>query len=423
MADKTEDLARVDTLLTDLFPLSRSITGDGTRATLRRIGTEVPLAIVEVPTGTPVLDWTVPDEWNLHSARLFGPGGEVVVDSAVHNLHVVSYSEPARGTFVLDDLQERLHSLPDQPDLVPYRTSYYRRTWGFCLADDVRRTLEPGDYAVEIDASLEPGALSYGECFVPGRQRDEVLITTHVCHPSMANDNLSGIAAAVALARWALSEQRELSYRFLFIPATIGAITWLAGHRDTVHHIRHGLVLAGLGDAGPLLYKRSRRGTAVVDRAMEQLLSGQGAAIDWYPYGYDERQFNSPGFDLPIGRLSRTMHGTYPEYHTSGDDLTFVDAGRILEAVTVVTELFDVLEGGLVPRNLAPFGEPQLGRRDLYRSTGGALDAKSVEMAYLWLLSLADGDTDVVEIAARSGLPLPTVVAAATDLRRAELLA
>jgi aminopeptidase-like protein len=412
----------VGRLLADLFPLNRSITGDGTRATLARIGRELPLEIVEVPTGTPVLDWTVPDEWNLRSATLHGPDGSVVADASVLNLHVVNYSTPHAGRYDLTELGPRLHSLPDRPDLVPYRTSYYRPDWGFCLTDRARVALTPGAYDVAIDATLAPGSLTYGELFIPGSTRDEVIVTTHVCHPSMANDNLSGIAAAIAVARWVLQHDRRLSYRFVFMPATIGAITWLAGHRDDVTHIRHGLVLAGLGDTGPLLYKRSRRGTAIVDRAMAHLLKGRGTTIDWYPYGYDERQFNSPGFDLPVGRLSRTMHGTYPEYHTSGDNLEFVSAGRILEAATVVVELLDVLDSDLVPRNLEPYGEPQLGRRQLYRSTGGAIDNKSAEMAYLWLLSLADGSTDLVEIASRAELPLPTIVAAARDLHAAGLL-
>ena len=414
--------AWVDRLLGDLFPFDRSITGEGTRASLRRVADELPLEIVEVPSGTPVLDWTVPDEWNLRSARLHGPDGTLVADASELNLHVVNYSIPQHAQLDLEELTPRLHSLPDRPHLIPYRTSYYRPEWGFCIAEEVRAGLPAGTYDVAIDTEIGPGSLSYGELFIPGATRDEVLITTHVCHPSMANDNLSGIAAAACVGRWILQDERRLSYRLLFIPATIGAITWLGLHRDDTAHIRHGLVLAGLGDAGPLLYKRSRRGNSVTDRAMAHLLRGRGTTIDWYPYGYDERQFNSPGFDLPVGRLSRTMHGTYPEYHTSGDDLGFVAADQILAAARVVIELLDVLESDLVPRNLEPYGEPQLGRRQLYRSTGGTMDAKSTEMAYLWLLSLADGSTDLVEIAARAELPLPTLVAAARDLSAAGLL-
>ena len=409
-------------LLADLFPLMRSITGEGSRATLRRIAAELPITVVEVPTGTPVLDWTVPNEWNVSAAALRAPDGSIVADVAALNLHLVGYSTPIRGQFDLAQLSDHLHSLPEQPDVVPYRTSYYRSSWGFCLQDRVRAAMPPGRYDVDIDATLQPGSLSYGELFIPGAVRDEVLISTHTCHPSLANDNLSGIAAAVGIGRWLLQEPRRLSYRILFIPATIGAITWLALHREDTHHVKHGVVLAGLGDAGPLLYKRSRQGAAVVDRAMDHLLRGRGSSIDWYPYGYDERQFNSPGFDLPIGRLSRTMHGTYPEYHTSGDDLDFVDAHQIVRAAGVVAELIDTLDSDLTPRNLEPYGEPQLGRRNLYRTKAGWLDAKSTEMAYLWLLSLADGSTDLVEIAVRSDLPLPVLVAAASDLRNAGLL-
>lgn len=409
-----------DALMAELFPICRSITGDGTRATLRRIAREIPLELHEVPSGTRVLDWTVPDEWNLRYGRLRDPSGATVADTADTWLHVVNYSEPISATVDLADL--RLHSLPDRPSLTPYRTTYYTRTWGFCLPDERRLRLEPGAYEVDIAASLEPGSLTYGELLVPGRVRDEVLISAHVCHPSMANDNLSGIAAAVELARWAVGGGHRLTYRFVFAPATIGAITWLAGHREEVTHIRYGLVLSGLGDPGPLTYKRSRRGDATVDRLMAHLLRGRGTTMDWYPYGYDERQFCSPGFDLPVGRLSRTTHGTYPEYHTSADDLAFVRTSQILDAVDVVRELFELLESGPMPRNLAPYGEPRLGVRGLYRRMGGAVDQRSSEMAFLWLLSLADGEHDLAEIAERASLDLPTILSAARALREAGLL-
>ncbi|MBV9142460.1 MAG: DUF4910 domain-containing protein [Pseudonocardiales bacterium] len=416
------DEKMVGTLMADLFPLSRSITGDGTRATLRRIGAEIPLDVYEVPSGAPVLDWTVPDEWNLHRAVLRDPAGEMVVDTADNNLHVVNYSEPVRGEFDLAELSLRLYSLPDRPTLIPYRTSYYHRTWGFCLSDERRAVLGRGRYQVDIDVSLGPGALTYGELLVPGRVPDEVLVSTHVCHPNMANDNLTGIAAAVTLACWALRDMRRLTYRFLFVPATIGALAWLAAHKEALPPIAHGLVLTGLGDTGPLVYKRSRRGDAPVDQAMTYLVRGRGTTVDWYPYGYDERQYCSPGFDLPVGRLTRAVHGTYPEYHTSGDNLSFVRPEQVVAAADVVLELFDILETGLVPRNLSPYGEPQLGRRDLYRRMGGTANLKSAEMAYLWVLSLADGGHDLMEIAGRAGLPLPTIVMAAQALRAVGLL-
>ena len=415
---------RISRLMADLFPLNRSITGGGTRATLARIGQEVAgLQVHEVPSGTEVLDWRVPDEWNLRRARLIGPNG-VVVDTADSNLHIVGYSAPAQTEISLEDLQPRLHSLKTQPTVVPYRTSYYERTWGFCLTDQVRSTLQPGQYMVDIDTSLEPGALSYGELVVPGRRRDEILISTHVCHPSLANDNLTGIAAAVAIAAWAVSSQRDFTYRILFLPATIGAVTWLARNRDVLTSIRHGVVLTGLGDPGHLTYKRSRRGDTSFDRLMTHVVQELGGrSVDWSPYGYDERQFCSPGFDLPVGRLSRTPHGTYPEYHTSADNLSFVSPTQVGEAIDALIGAFELIEEGIVPRNLAPYGEPQLGRRGLFRHLGGSLDAASTETAVLWLLSLGDGAHDLMEIADRSQLPLAVLRDAARALQRVNLLA
>lgn len=412
----------VTDLMTELYPLCRSITGNGTRATLAALARECDLISHEVSTGTEVLDWRIPYEWNLRKAVLSGPQG-IIADTASTNLHIVGYSEPIRGDFDLGALTEHLHSLPGQPAVIPYRTSYHARTWGFCLAHEALAALAPGRYTVEIDASLQPGALSYGELFVPGRQREEILVSTHVCHPSMANDNLTGIAATAALAQWAVAETREFSYRFLFLPATIGAITWLARNRDNVEWIRHGLVLTGLGDQAPLAYKRSRRGDAPIDRLMSHLLRDDGHVLEWTPYGYDERQFCSPGFDLPVGRLSRAPHGTYPQYHTSGDNLSFVDPAQVTAAIDLILKAFDAIETGLMPRSLAPFGEPQLGRRGLFRSVGGALDENSQEYALLWVLSLADGAHDLVAVAERSGLPLDDVLRAARLLRGAGLLA
>lgn len=418
------DDAWLTALMADLFPLSRSITGDGTRATLARVRREIALTVHEVPTGTSVLDWSVPEEWNLRRARLIAPDGSVAVDTADSNLHVVGYSTPVRGEYALVDLLPRLHSLPSHPELVPYRTSYHVRDWGFCLSQQTRAALLPGRYGVEIDTSLAPGSLSYGELLVPGRVRDEVLITTHICHPSLANDNLTGIAAATVLARWAVRESHRHTYRFLFLPATIGAVTWLARNQDATAHVRYGLVLTGLGDPAPLTYKSSRRGNTAMDRLMSHLVTHSGGTTkDWYPYGYDERQFCSPGFDLPVGRLSRAMHGTYPQYHTSADDLSFVSGGQVRAAVAIVLAAFDAIESGLVPRSLAPYGEPQLGRRGLFRGLGGTLEKTSSEYALLWLLSLADGEHDLVAVAERSGLTLREVMTAAEALRAAGLLA
>jgi aminopeptidase-like protein len=412
----------VGQLLSDLFPLCRSITGHGNRATLRRLAREVPLVTEEVRSGVSVLDWTVPPEWNLRRATLRDPDGTLVADTENCNLHLVGYSRPIRGDLTLDQLGPHLHSVPDAPTAVPYRTAYYADTWGFCLSQQVRDRLRPGRYQVEVDTTIQAGSLSYGELVVPGATDREILVSTHICHPSMANDNLSGIAVAVLLARWALAAPRRRTYRFLFVPGTIGSITWLAMNPEAVDRVAHGLVLTGLGDDGPITYKPSRRGDTSTDRVLAEAVGDRGAVLDWYPYGYDERQYSSPGFDLPVGRLSRRVHGTYPEYHTSLDDLDFVSVDRIVEAAAVAIDALEELDRRRQPVNLSPRGEPQLGRRGLFSRIGGALTNASAEASYLWLLALADGDIDLTEMAERSGLDLDQVEAAAERLAEVGLL-
>ncbi len=420
-----ERAGRMRELMTDLYPLCRSITGPGARATLDRIAAEVPIDVHHVPSGTQVLDWTVPDEWSIRDAYVADATGRRVVDFQVSNLHVVNYSEPVSVRLSLDELLPRLHSLPDRPSLVPYRTSYYNRTWGFCLSHDELTGLTEGSYDVHIDATLSPGLLSYGELVIPGDSPDEILITTHICHPSLANDNLSGIAAAIEIGR-ELSDgaTHRHTFRLLFIPGTIGSICWLAANADVVPRITAGLVLTGLGDASGFTYKRSRRGDTAIDQAAAHVLRAHAgsAVIDFSPYGYDERQFCSPGYDLPVGRLTRGVHGEYPQYHTSGDDLAFVDDGRLDESVDTVLSILAAVDGNAVVRNLAPHGEPQLGRRGLYSAMGGALDNRSVEVGYLWVLSLADGTHDLLTIAERSGLSMAVIVEAARRLEAAGLL-
>lgn len=417
------------------FPLCRSITGDGVRATLDLI--EAELADVatelgprfrferhEVATGTPVLDWTVPNEWNLVRATLDGPDGRVL-DSDDCNLHVVSYSCPIDAEMDLEELRPHLHALPDRPDAIPYRTSYYKETWGLCLSQRTLDGLSPGRYRVVIDASLAPGHLSYAEATLAGRSQDEFLLTTHICHPSMANDNLSGIAAVTEAAR-RLADRPPLAttVRMLFIPGTIGSITWLARNPDAVDRITAGLVVAGAGHRAPATYKRSRRGTARIDSVMSRLVEASGGeVIDYYPYGYDERQFCSPGFDLPVGRLSRSIHGTYPEYHTSADDLTFVDDETLGHTASLIVAAIEAFDREPRYRNIAPRGEPQLGRRGLYGTVGGTITSKSDEMAMLWLLAYSDGERSVPDIAAMSGIDVSALQAAATALVAVELLA
>jgi aminopeptidase-like protein len=410
----------------ELYPICRSITGDGLRRSLRILQRIAPLTLHEVKTGTPAFDWVVPREWNLKQARLVGPDGAVVVDAARLNLHVLGYSIPFRGRLSLHELQPHLHSLPEQPSLVPYRTSYYQDDWGFCLSHEQRERLAPGDYEVLIDARLEDGSLSYGELVLPGRSDAEVLISTHCCHPSLANDNLSGMVLAATLARVLRGAPLRHSYRFLFVPGTIGSLTWLALNQQRARRIAHGLVVACVGDAGRLTYKRSRRGDAEIDRAVCHVLSHSGQAYDvrdFTPYGYDERQYCSPGFDLPVGSLTRTPHGEYPEYHTSGDTPALVEPMRLAESLRAYLEVIEVLEGNLTYVNLSPMGEPQLGRRGLYGSVGGRSHAVASQMALLWVLNLCDGTRSLLDVAERSKLPFRDVRRAARALETVGLLA
>jgi aminopeptidase-like protein len=408
----------------DLYPICRSITGDGIRRTLEAIQKRVPLKISEVPTGTEVFDWIVPKEWNIRDAYIKDASGRRVVDFQRSNLHVLNYSIPVRVTMPLIKLKQHLFTLPKQPNLIPYRTSYYKETWGFCLSHNQMLSLVDGDYEVCIDSTLADGHLTYAEYYVPGRSADEVLISTHVCHPSLANDNLSGLTVATALAEFLSGRDLRYSYRFLFVPGTIGAITWLACNRESVGRIRHGLVLTGIGDAGGFHYKKSRQGDAEIDQAVGHVLRQQGEPseiLEFSPYGYDERQYCSPGFNLPVGCLMRSVWGTFPEYHTSADNLDFIRPAQLGASLRLCTAILELLEGNYRYRNLNPFCEPQLGKRNLYRSGGGEAIGDEVN-ARLWVLNFSDGEHSLLDIAERSGLPFSTISDAAGLLHQSGLL-
>jgi aminopeptidase-like protein len=408
-----------------LFPICRSITGDGLRQSLRMVAQVLPLDITEVPSGTPVLDWVVPPEWNIRAAWISDPTGNRVVDFEWSNLHVVSYSVPIEGTFSLEELSPHLHSLSDHPSWVPYRTSYYEENWGFCLSESVFRNLPAGDYEVVIDSSLEAGSLSYGECVLPGWSTEEILVSSHICHPSLANDNLSGVAVATFLAKVLADVEHRYTYRFLFAPGTIGAITWLALNEKITERVRAGLVIACVGDTGGIVYKRSRKGDSPMDRAAAHVLASQGSphrVIDFSPYGNDERQFCSPGFNLPVGALTRSGYNRSERHHTSADDMAAISPESLAGVLQSCLDIFAVLESDLTYVSRCPKGEPQLGRRGLYRSLGGHADRGQMEAAFLWLLSFCDGHHSLLDIATRAGLPLEILREAAVVLERAELL-
>ncbi len=411
--------------IADLFPICRSITGEGVRETIRRIGRRIPLDVSQVPSGTPVLDWIVPREWNIRDAYVADASGKRIIDFRESNLHVVSYSVPFRGRLDLDRLREHTYTVPDHPEWIPYRTSYYSESWGLCLSQRQLEALPEGEYDVCIDTSLSDGHLTYAECYLPGATEDEFLFSCHICHPSLANDNLSGVAVSTFLAERLARVDRRYSYRFLFVPGTIGSLTWLARNEDNVERIRHGLVLACLGNAAGFTFKRSRRGDTEIDRTMEHVLRHavpDQKVIDFDPYGYDERQYCSPGFDLPVGALSRSRHGTFPEYHTSADNLAFVRPAALEEALAVTLKVIEVVEGNGKYRNLSPRGEPQLGRRGLYPSIGGR-NAEVEQMALLWVLNQSDGRHALLDIAERAGMPFAEIRRAADRLLERGLLA
>ena len=408
-----------------LYPICRSITGNGVRETLDMIKEHIPLVITEVRSGTKVFDWTVPLEWNISDAYIKNKKGERVVDFRENNLHVVGYSTPVRGHMSLAELKPHLFTLPDHPDWIPYRTSYYKDNWGFCLTHNQYSQLTEETYEVVIESSLSDGHLSYAECYLEGKTTDEVLISCHVCHPSLCNDNLSGIAVATFLAKELSRWDRHLSYRFLFIPATIGAIAWLALNERQTDRIKHGLVITGVGDEGRITYKKSRRGDSDIDRVFQHVLKHSGSdfrVIDFFPYGYDERQYCSPGFDLPVGCFMRTPHGEYPEYHSSADNLDFVKAGTLADSFTKCKSVFEVLENNLAYLNQSSKCEPQLGRRGLYRAVAGQQEKQSRELTLLWALNGSDGKNTLLDIADRAGIPFSQIYAAAMELVEVGLL-
>jgi aminopeptidase-like protein len=411
--------------MTEIFPICRSITGAGLRDTLQRIGEIIPLQITEVPSGTQVFDWTVPREWNISDAWVADANGERVIDFQRSNLHVVNYSVPVARTLTLEDLRPHLHSLPEHPTWVPYRTSYYAEDWGFCLSEEARQRLSPGHYEAVIDATLEDGSLTYGECVLPGSSGDEIIISSHVCHPSLANDNLSGVAVAAFLAQALMQVDRRLTYRFLFAPGTIGAITWLALNEDRLDSIRGGLVLACVGDPGPLIYKRSRLGHAEIDAAAAHVLRARQQSyevIDFSPYGNDERQFCSPGFDLPVGAITRSGHDRSERHHTSADDLASIAPEALADSLAACLGILRVLEDNARVVSLNPKGEPQLGRRGLYRPFGGRANQATLESALLWVMSYADGEHSLLDVAERAGLPFDDVCEASEALEEADLV-
>jgi aminopeptidase-like protein len=407
-------------LVEELYPIFRSLTGDGVRETLARVARHVPFQIVEVPTGTRVYDWVIPKEWTLRAAWVAETSGRRIVDVAESPLHVLGYSVPFRGRVAVDKLRNHLYALPSRPDWIPYRTAYWEETWGFCVTQGQLENLTEAEYDVCIDASLEPGNLTYGELALAGETDAEVLVSANICHPAQCNDGLSGLALVTMLAKHLQQRPHRYSYRFLLSPGTLGPLAWLWSNEDKLERIRHGLVATCVGDRGRMTYKRSRRGDAEIDEVVAHVLQSAGDDHEirpFVPWGGDERQFCSLGFDLPVGVLTRSPPGEFDEYHSSADDLTCVTREALADSFEKYIAVFDVLERNATYLNLSPKGEPRLGERGLYHRVSGDPSAAGVDQrAVLWVLNASDGNTSLLDIAGRSGLQFSEVQAAAKAL-------
>lgn len=428
---RTAELVAMERTFDRLWPLPRSLTGDGVRRSLDVLAEYIPLSRLEVPSGTAVHDWEIPAEWRVHEAYLVGPDGRRVLDWRDHNLHLVGYSIPFRGRLSRQELNEHLYSLPDLPTAIPYVTSYYRARWGFCLSHEHRAQLPDGEYEVVVDTELTPGSVTIADCVLPGTSRREVLLSTYTCHPMMANNEISGpLLAAFLYRRLELRKQRRLSYRFVFAPETIGAITYLSLRgSELAAVVDAGYVITCVGGPGGLTYKRSRDAPTLADRAVEHVLDhlddevkGSVTTLDFVPTGSDERQYGSPGYRLPVGSLMRTMYGTYPEYHTSLDDKAFVNLENVQRSLDAYESVCLVLDGNETLVNTSPYGEPRLGARGLYPDLTMAGSNVGAADAVFWVLNLCDGNTDLLAIAERSGLPFGSIRAAADALQTVGLL-
>lgn len=412
-------------LVEEFYPICRSITGDGVRETLNIIKKRTGLTVHEVSSGTKVFDWTVPQEWNISDAFVAQRDGSRIIDFTESNLHTVSYSIPVKQRITREELLSRVHTLKDQPEYIPYRTSYYSPAWGFCLQYSRLPELSETQYDVVINSTLEPGSLTYGELFLPGETTDEILLSTHICHPSLANDNCSGMAVLTFIAEALSKCANRYSYRLLFLPGTIGAITWLALNEQKTANIKHGLVISGVGDGGGPTYKRSRRGDAQIDRVMSHSFrhaEHKGTILDYFPYGYDERQYCSPGFDLPVGLFQKSKFGDYAEYHTSGDNLTFVRPAHLKSSYGLISGALQILEEDGFFLNTNPKCEPQLGKRGLYALLGGDKNSAATQMTMLWTLAYADGRHSLLSIAEKAHVPFRDVKRMSDLLREHGLL-
>ncbi len=406
-------------LARELWPLNRSLTGEGLRATLKRIQRELPdMQIHSVPSGSRAFDWTVPDEWTIRSARLIGPDGQAVVDFANNNLHLVGYSEPVSRTLTREELQPHLHSLPEQPDAIPYVTSYYKRRWGFCLTHRQREALKDGEYRVEIDSTLEPGVLNYGELYIAGESEAEIFLSTYVCHPSMANNELSGPMVTTWLAKHIGNRKRRYSYRIVFVPETIGSLVYLSRNLHQMKaRVVAGFNVTCIGDDRVYGHVPSRAGDTLADRAARHVLQHTDPAYRRYSYldrGSDERQYCAPGVDLPVTTITRSKYHEYPEYHTSLDDLELVTPAGLQGGYDALRRSIDIIEANHTYR-VTVLGEPQLGKRGLYPDISIVHDVHPAK-TMMDFIAFCDGRHDLIAIAETIGAPAWDLVPLAEKL-------
>ena len=391
-------------LMSELFPICRSLTGNGVRQTLEILKSHLKINVLEIPTGTEVFDWTVPDEWNIKDAYVLDPDGKKVVDFKESNLHVLGYSEPVDTQLSLKELKKHIYTLPDLPDAVPYLTSYYKRRWGFCMRHRDFLALKDGEYTVKNDSTLKPGFLTLGEAILPGEEKKEIFISCYICHPSMGNDSLSGVVLATLLGKQLTQEKRRYTYRIVFVPETIGAITYLSLNREhLVANVHAGLILSFLGDSGTFRYKKSRRGETEIDRVSEHIMNYRlkgSRVVNFYPHlGSDERQYCSPGFNLPMGLLTRTPYLEYPEYHTSKDDLSFVSEKYLAQSFNVIWDIFRAIELNRAYKNRVQYGEPFLSKHNLVSTLGSQKFIEEGKKELMWVLNYCDGEHDLLDIA------------------------
>lgn len=417
---------RIYDLAARLFPICRSLSGEGVRETLAILGEYIPLEMHHIPSGETLFDWKAPQEWIIREAYIKSADGRRIVDFASNNLHVVNYSIPVHATMPLGELKSYIHTLPEQPDLIPYRTCYHTETWGFCMAHDDLMAMKDETYEVVIDSERRDGFLTRGECVLKGETNETFILSAHLCHPSLANDNCSGLAVLARVGETLKERKTRLTYRLMFGAATFGALAWLQQNESCLDRVKYGLVLSCLGDGGGPHYKRSRRGDAAIDQIMDYVLNSsdltRASMLDFWPYGYDERQFCSPGFNLPVGMLQRSLYGTFPEYHTSADNLDFIKPEYLEQSYQMIMQAIDIAERNWVPVSTSPKGEPQLGKRGLYSNVGGDKQAAENAMAMLWVLNLADGSFSIFEMSRRAKLPFALMADAADRLLAVGLL-